>query len=86
MTEQLFDLITKADVELTDINNFGGAIVALSKYPAPTETLVDLLRDSAEHYGKFWAEIESSDEFKTTYGGDRLKLLHAYDVRKLGGQ
>lgn len=80
MTEQLFELIDKA--EFDDLNEFTDAIIDLSKHKTVTTILLDVLNSATVHHAIFWHEIESSEEFQTVYGNDRLKLLKAYEAQK----
>ena len=82
MTEQLFNLIDNANDEFTDINELTAAIIELSKHKHVATILIDLLHNAITHHERFWAKIESSDEFKTTYDNDRFKVLKAYDEQK----
>lgn len=82
MTEQLFELIDKAEAEFDDLNEFTAAIIDLSKHKTVTTILLDGLNSATVHHAIFLHEIESSEEFQTVYGNDRLKLLKAYEAQK----
>lgn len=82
MTEELFDLIDKTDAEFNDINEFTAAIIELSRHTTVATMLLDLLHSAIAHHERYWAEIESSDEFKATYDNDRLQALKAYEAQK----
>lgn len=82
MSEELFNLIDKADAEFNDITEFTAAIIELSRHSTVTETLLDLLNSAIVHHEKFWSAIESSEEFKVTYHNDRLQLLKAFGAQR----
>ena len=82
MTEYLFKLLDKAADEFDAINEFSAVIIELSKNKRTATILIALLHDAITRRERLWAEIESSDEFKTTYDNDRFKVLKAYDEQK----
>lgn len=82
MSEELFNLIDKADAEFKDINEFTAAIIELSRHTIVAGILLDLLCSAVVHHERFWTAIESSEEFKVTYGNDRLKALKAFEAQR----
>lgn len=82
MTDRLFNLIDKADAEFEEVNEFSNALIDISKHKRTAEALVELLHSAIVHHESFWAQIESSDEFKKTYANDRVKALKAYENQK----
>lgn len=78
MTDQLFDLIDNAEAEFEEVDEFSNALIDISKHKRTAGFLVELLLNAVVRQERFWAQIESSDEFKTTYNNDRLAALKAY--------
>lgn len=87
MTNELFDLVDNAEEEWKKINEYGKAVIDISRSPTATEMLIDAMHTAVAKHQKYWDIIEDLQEFKDTYAGNRIQLLNDFnEIKELKNQ